>query len=96
MTATGPSEPPPAPTIHDNFGFPAGYFVIRSLANGRLLDVSQDSTDDGAEIILWPEKDTSLVESFRTPESNNQVFFIDVSGALCSRDAGHAIDIEGK
>jgi len=25
-----------------------------------------------------------------------QVFFIDTSGALCSRASGHAIDVEGK
>ncbi len=30
----------------------------------------------------------------RKPESNNQVFFIDASGALCSRSSGHAIDVE--
>ncbi|KAA1477294.1 hypothetical protein DENSPDRAFT_844509 [Dentipellis sp. KUC8613] len=84
----------PEPTGHDNFGFPAGYFVIRSLSSGRLLDVSEDLSDDGTEIILWPEKEKSLVETFRGPESNNQVFFIDVYGALCSRASGHAIDIE--
>jgi len=28
------------------------------------------------------------------PEANNQVFFIDTSGALCSRSSGHAIDVE--
>ncbi|TFY60503.1 hypothetical protein EVG20_g7388 [Dentipellis fragilis] len=87
--------PEPETTSHDNFGFPAGYFVIRSLSSGRLLDVSEDLSDDGTEIILWPEKEKSLVETFRGPESNNQVFFIDVYGALCSRDSGHAIDIEG-
>jgi len=32
----------------------------------------------------------------RIPESNNQVFFIDTSGALCSRSSGHAVDVEGK
>ncbi|TRM66127.1 hypothetical protein BD626DRAFT_197360 [Schizophyllum amplum] len=31
----------------------------------------------------------------RTPESNNQVFYVDTSGALCSRSSGHALDIEG-
>lgn len=31
----------------------------------------------------------------RDPQANNQVFFIDTSGALCSRASGHAIDIEG-
>ncbi|KAL0951704.1 hypothetical protein HGRIS_008379 [Hohenbuehelia grisea] len=77
------------------FGFPPGYFVIRSVASNRLLDVANDAMEDGEEIILWPEKDSSLVESRRLPEANNQVFFIDTSGALCSRSAGHAVDIEG-
>jgi len=34
-------------------------------------------------------------QGLRLPEANNQVFFIDTSGALCSRSSGHAIDIEG-
>jgi hypothetical protein len=52
-------------------GFPAGYFVIRSLATDRLLDVTQDEIEDGTDIILWPEKETSLVESLWT--SNHQI-----------------------
>jgi len=77
------------------FGFPAGYFVIRSIATQRLWDVEADEVEDGSEIALWPEKDNSLVEGLRNPEANNQVFFVDTSGALCSRSSGHAIDIEG-
>lgn len=77
-------------------GFPPGYFVIKSVATDRLLDVAQDDIEDGTEIILWPERETSLVETRRIPEANNQVFFIDTSGALCSRSSGHAIDIEGE
>lgn len=76
-------------------GFPAGYFVIRSVATCRLWDVDADEIEDGTEIILWPEKEKSLVEGLRMPEANNQVFFIDTSGALCSRSSGHAIDVEG-
>ncbi|KAL4069807.1 WD40-repeat-containing domain protein [Scleroderma yunnanense] len=76
------------------FGFPPGYFVIRSLATGRLWDVSGDGVEDGTEVVLWPEKEHSLVESLRNPDANNQVFFIDTSGALCCRASGHAIDVE--
>jgi hypothetical protein len=43
-------------------GFPKGYFVIRSLATNRLLDVASDAVEDGAEIILYPQKEASLVE----------------------------------
>jgi hypothetical protein len=51
-------------TAHERtYGFPAGYFIIRSVATNRLLDVTMDNIEDGTEIILWPEKDTSLVES---------------------------------
>jgi hypothetical protein len=97
----------------DTHGFPPGYFVIRSAASNRLLDISDDSIEDGTAVILWPEKESSLVESlsspgcnistqlttvlgFRDPNANNQVFYIDTSGALCSRSSGHAIDVEGQ
>ncbi|KIK54187.1 hypothetical protein GYMLUDRAFT_918846 [Collybiopsis luxurians FD-317 M1] len=80
--------------ISQSNGFPPGYFVIKSVATGRVLDVGGDQIEDGTEIILWPEKEKSLVESRRNPEANNQVFFIDTSGALCSRSAGHAVDID--
>ncbi|TFK26691.1 hypothetical protein FA15DRAFT_667165 [Coprinopsis marcescibilis] len=81
--------------IVEKSGFPPGYFVIRSAACQRVLDVSNDQVDDGVEIVLWPEKEKSLVETFRDADSNNQVFFLDSSGALCSRSSGHAIDVEG-
>lgn len=45
------------------YGFPAGYFVIRSVATNRMLDVVLDDMEDGTEIILWPDKEPSLVES---------------------------------
>jgi hypothetical protein len=44
-------------------GFPPGFFIIRSVANLRLLDASQDWVEDGTEIILYQEKEHSLVES---------------------------------
>jgi len=44
-------------------GFPPGYFVIRSIAADRLLDISGDSLEDGAEVLLWPQTDYSIVES---------------------------------
>ena len=47
----------------DNTGFPPGYFIIRSVASDRLLDVTMDDTEDGTEIGLWPEKEKSLVDS---------------------------------
>lgn len=50
-------------TMAHLFGFPPGYFVIRSVATGRLWDVSSDGVEDGVQVILWPEKEQSLVES---------------------------------
>ncbi|KAG6830887.1 hypothetical protein H0H92_014038 [Tricholoma furcatifolium] len=79
----------------ETYGFPPGYFIVRNLAMNRVLDVKEDQIEDGTEVILWSEKDTSLVETRRRPEANNQVFFVDASGALCSRSSGHALDIEG-
>lgn len=45
------------------YGFPAGYFVVRSIASNRLLDIEGDGIEDGSEVLLWPEKEKSLVES---------------------------------
>ena len=57
-----PPYTPPASGMNNNYGFPNGYFVIRSIATGNLLDVARDKVDDGTEIVLWPEKESSLVE----------------------------------
>ncbi|KAI0094306.1 hypothetical protein BDY19DRAFT_880903 [Irpex rosettiformis] len=78
----------------ETYGFPSGYFVIKNIATNRLLDVQSNGVEDGTGLILWPENESSLVEDMRRPEANNQVFFIDIYGALCSRSSGHAIDIE--
>ncbi|KZT02499.1 WD40 repeat-like protein [Laetiporus sulphureus 93-53] len=76
------------------YGFPAGYFIIRSAATNRVMDVEMSWVEDGTNVILYTETETSLVESMRKPDCDNQVFFIDTSGALCSRSSGHAIDVE--
>ena len=47
----------------DSLGFPTGYFVIRNLATGRLWDVCENKPDDGTPVILYREKEASLVES---------------------------------
>ena len=46
----------------NDYGFPVGCFVLRSVSSGRILDVSSGSVQDGTPVILWPEKDNSLVE----------------------------------
>ncbi|KIM71532.1 hypothetical protein PILCRDRAFT_830279 [Piloderma croceum F 1598] len=55
------------------FGFPTGYFVIRSVATSRLWDVEGDEIKDGTEIALWPEKEKSLVESIKILYASCQV-----------------------
>ena len=49
-----------------NHGFPAGYFLIRSVATGRVLDVEGHNINDGAEVILYPSTETSLGEGKQT------------------------------
>ncbi|KAG5647679.1 hypothetical protein DXG03_008402 [Asterophora parasitica] len=56
----------------ETHGFPVGYFIVRNTATHRVLDVTGDGMEDGTEIILWSDNDTSLVESRRRPEANNQ------------------------
>jgi hypothetical protein len=46
----------------NDHGFPSGFFVLRSASSARFLDVASDAIEDGSPIILWPEKDNSLVE----------------------------------
>ena len=45
------------------YGFPPGYFIIRSVASGRLLDVEMGWNDDGTQLILYTENEKSLVDS---------------------------------
>ncbi len=59
MLIKGPDEK----VSSNDFGFPPGYFILRSVSTRRLLDIASDSVQDSAPIILWPEKDNSLVES---------------------------------
>lgn len=46
-----------------DLGFPPGGFILRSVSTKRLLDVAGESVRDRTPIILWPEKDNSIVES---------------------------------
>jgi hypothetical protein len=62
------------PSSNDH-GFPLGCFLLRSVSSGRFLDVASDSVQDGAPIILWPEKDNSLVEGkfFISPDPFSRI-----------------------
>ena len=47
----------------ETLGFPTGYFLIRSVATGRLLDIYGNAKEDSSPLALWPAKEQSLVES---------------------------------
>jgi hypothetical protein len=49
-------------TPSNDHGFPSGCFLLRSASSARFLDVASDSVQDSSPIILWPAKDSSLVE----------------------------------
>ena len=47
----------------ESLGFPTGYFLIKSVATGRLLEIYQGETKDNSPVALWPAREQSLVES---------------------------------
>ena len=73
MSSNDSFDPVEAATDGNARGFPLGYFIIRSLATGKVLDVVDDGTADGTELILYNEKDSTLVETLRKREYDNQV-----------------------
>lgn len=58
---------PPLEVELNTYGFPRGYFMLRSLGTDRVLDVCQGLIADGTAIILWPSTESSLVECEHTP-----------------------------
>lgn len=59
---------------YGSYGFPPGYFILRSEASGsRVLDVYMNKTQDGVAVGLWPEKDLSLVEGLFPCNFNHSV-----------------------
>lgn len=72
VTAGGCALPPTSMLVKENsemtagsltHGFPEDYFVIKSVSNDLLWDVSTSSVADGTEVILYKEKESSLVAS---------------------------------
>lgn len=53
---------PPLSVELNSYGFPQGYFMLRSIGTDRLLDVAQGFIEDGTDVILWPATETSQVE----------------------------------
>lgn len=53
---------PPLEAETNNYGFPRGYFMLRSIGAERVLDVTEGFKGDGTPIILWPVTESSLVD----------------------------------
>ncbi|KIM78107.1 hypothetical protein PILCRDRAFT_824825 [Piloderma croceum F 1598] len=89
MSATGSSStisllPPELNGPQDNFGFPKGYFRIRSVTSQLYVSVHGWARDrDGQPLSTW----------HYAASQQAQVFFIDYAGALCTKAGGNAIDV---
>ena len=59
---TSPSVISPLESELNSYGFPRGYFMLRSAGSQRVLDLTQGLKEDGTPIILWPVTETSLVD----------------------------------
>ena len=53
---------PPLESELTSYGFPHGYFMLRSIGTERVVDVTQGFKEDGTPIILWPVTESSLVD----------------------------------
>lgn len=58
----GSTTTPPLQTELNSYGFPQGYFMLRSVGTERVLDVTQGIKEDGTPIILWPATESSMVD----------------------------------
>jgi len=80
-----------------SLNLPSGYFMLRNRANGKVLDVRQGKAAIGTEIILYTRKDVHFSEGSLSDPRNNQLFFLDWNGHLCSVCHGLYVDvIDGK
>ncbi|KAL1924489.1 uncharacterized protein VTP21DRAFT_4143 [Calcarisporiella thermophila] len=65
--------------------FPEGYFFIRNVYSGQVLDVKDGSTQEGASIILWNRK--ALL-------NDNQLWKYD-DGFLINKKSGLVLEVKG-
>ncbi len=56
----GPFLPDSRPAMSS--GFPQGYFLIKSVAADRVLDVENAADIDGTPVIAWPELEANWVQ----------------------------------
>ncbi|OZJ05655.1 hypothetical protein BZG36_01516 [Bifiguratus adelaidae] len=67
-------------------GFPDGFFFIKSLYNGHVVDVGGGSKKSGASVHLWKKKDTDYA---------NQAW-CHHDGYLINRNSGLVLDVSGE
>lgn len=66
------------------FGFPSGYFKIRSRSNGKCLDVNGGKTVEGTRVVLY-----------NCNNGLHQQWYIDKIGRVVNRHSGLALDVRG-
>ncbi|KAA1136821.1 hypothetical protein PGTUg99_003772 [Puccinia graminis f. sp. tritici] len=80
-------------TIETSHRFPSGLFVLRNRSSLKVLDVSGASTLVGTPVIAYNPKRPTLVNGDLLHKENNQLFFLDWHGCLCSASAGLRVDV---
>ncbi|KAL1915436.1 uncharacterized protein VTP21DRAFT_6560 [Calcarisporiella thermophila] len=65
--------------------FPEGYFFIRNVFSGKVLDVKDHSKKEGANIILWHRK--SLL-------NDNQLWKYE-DGYIINKETGFVLEVQG-
>lgn len=65
--------------------FPDGYFFIRNVASGKVLDVKDGLTNPGSSVIIWDRKGINY---------DNQLWSYD-SGFLINKSSGLILEVPG-
>ncbi|WP_406234064.1 RICIN domain-containing protein [Nocardia sp. NBC_01009] len=74
-----------APTTAAQDSFPEGFFYIRSVYSGLVVDIEDGSTAEGTQAIVWHQKSSS---------SANQLWKYD-DGFLVNKNSGLVLEVVG-
>ncbi|OAV93532.1 hypothetical protein PTTG_00851 [Puccinia triticina 1-1 BBBD Race 1] len=80
-------------TIETSYRFPSGLFVLRNRSSLKVLDVSGAGTQVGTPVIAYSPKRPTLLHGDLFHKENNQLFFVDWHGCLCSASSGLRVDV---